>query len=1085
MDDATRVANPLRAAHLSSAIPVRGPTMERSGFTLGSELREAELERCIGNASSADEAIGGELLEDERVIRRILVEFGTRHSPMRWFWDLLMVLVALATCGTRGYCCFSMRRRPASGALFVTDKGRILSWRYNGHQGCCSRSSAASIRSFPVDQLANVRLGRAYSSLGCLGQTAASCCCPARALHETMLIITFRSFPSNDGAIHESIGLPAFVFSSPEMDCSAPEELFRNAAPSSWVSVINVFAPLFVAVRALLALPILVLTSAWRAGGLLLSACLCFRRSVDESVSEAVRAMGGIPGAGFDLRAPSAGGTEQTISIRSSSKDIYHSDGDHGWTDMLELQMLLLEMKNDPYVQHLSSSGSAVSAEPLTPFGFVGNGWRTITEGSKVPLLTPPDVRDPATHSSVRRLGRARRFNHVADLSRGMGEPVSLAPDLADDSVDEAPSDPLPRSRSVASAQAVDFDDSDDEDAGTDRSDACFCCRHVGLSTGDFVVNLDTISMLPLVRGERIITVLPSRRIITVVDVAVLCGVLCALFGNGASVAMALTRNPLTLQRVQGVYIPSVPIVEKRDLLLLGFGGLASILTGILSVGIALQDSSPWMAMLGISFQLLPLCCAMASYVEPTSALVAASAVVLVVMLSASLAIFYRLLQLKSSSLAALVLTSHRVVSVAVRSIEHASTGALSGAVPASSLVESWWLASGFDTGWVMLSKYAAIGEVVTPYGVLRFSPMLGDFWPWRHLFGIGLSLQNRSRLESFFQCLSNYCPPRPVLLPGDFPRGAYPARLQNPRMWDPYFEGGERDGFRPVDSLVPLCSGEHPLAFIESLDGPEACLTRWEATSTCGLRPSTGLQRAVATDRRLWAVAMVRNRPVCAGSETCCWSRMLRDQRCMFAWSHIAHSPSFQTAGAVRQQLHCTSLSRVGTACPSRSVVSMTLSVGPMRFSLLQNLAMTRRDEFGGHLVDPVNTAFSRVIGAVMAKRQDFRPPAMGFRSDSDRAFGTLVNATSGGVALSSAFVPSAAPPGKRPETLRALLIDRGASTVQGLVNRAHGIGLHPSEHSIGVFSPHERVALAQRRGPSMDVNPLSPVASAASLDL
>jgi len=480
------------------------------------------------------------------------------------------------------------------------------------------------------------------------------------------------------------------------------------------------------------------------------------------------------------------------------------------------------------------------------------------------------------------------------------------------------------------------------------------------------IVSIDQRAV-PLLPRERILGAVPSVRAVTPADVVhAACLALC----SALLFAEAVVRFAAGPGAAAGV-------AEAASLFL-----LAGLGAGVLAGG-ASQGSGA-----------VPLAGGAASAV--TAVLVAVTTVPLgsavggMVAMAASAAAAAAFLTARwdlaaaADAQSAVVLTSHRLVALGVRSPTHHHHGGFDAPDPASAdprdacglsvVVDSWWLPLGLTAGAVSRSRAACSAEVlVGPSdvgGALRIAPGLG---PRRLTASLarGMGPAALGRFDTFAALLMHSAPPDPAVDVDSLPPPP-PGRLLSPADFDPSFEHGGLDG-TGVAGRVRLLEGEAALAYLDSTTGRTSCGFASARALTCGVCPARSEQRFVVTDRRAYALAWQSNAPA-----ACCWWLYRRDDVLLFGPLGPAAAGGGGALSGSSFRDKCACLRWPCQPDPSSAEASVTLWFGGVPARLLRRTSLapagahiTPEGYWAGCTDAPLLLHMTRVLGAVQAEAQ------------------------------------------------------------------------------------------------------------------
>lgn len=972
-----------------------------------------------GAFADPSEAISHLLLPEERPVASFEVRFGV---PPLSCWSY--VFRPELCC-----CPLATRSRPGRGLLVVTTSNRVIEWRYAGSEGCCASASSASVRSAPLHSLVHAQVLRAARPITALERCAGLMACSVRAPAAAGLVLTFGSVAASASASALAAavtGLPAAVSAKADLASFTATAAFAAGAPP--LAAASAF-----------------LSSAWAAFSAALApllAILGFLPAILATLTGGLLDCAKPTGAAGSARHP------QVITIVSTEADLMNAEGrgqgvdstgatDSGFASLVALQHRLLAVKAAAANLSLGRAGGAAALRAATTAGAHGDGWRVLPEGTEAPLLSLAGEADPAQPTAARFAASAPGSPLAGPAShRGSASDAAVAVDAGGGSV----ASPLVAGARPARARG-----------GSARSR--------GGSAGDpgaLLASLDT-RVLPLLPAERVLAVLPSVRSMSLVDVLTL--------------VVVVTAAVLTFTGSICAFVASGSADHA------GCGDLLSPALALLLLAAAAAASAAG-AGEGSGFVALPGRQAVGAFLV---ALLAAQIVapgggdVLsgLLQLAASLVgtwaswALWRELSEAASAMSVIVLSSHRVAAVAVRSAAHAASGTLTDPDGIAVATDTWWLPFGVDTGFVTRNRWSVVAEVLArgAGGALRFTPHLqprrGWWWaPWRR----ALTPTGLARADTFTSALMHSSAP---------PAGVRLARLPPPPPGallsfadtDPHFERGAFDG-DGVAGRLRLLAGEAALAFVDSTRAREGCARRALRWAACGVCPSDGQQRAVLTDRRLFAVAWAANRPSC-----CSRALLLKSDVVLFGPAAEAADVIAVSGGSCLDRC-----ARARCPCePDRSAAhaALALTFGSVQVQLRRSTSLAAEGEtatspaaWAGFLDAPLLTHFARVLSAFAAEAQRL--------VDSDGAPAPRPLADPAGLSLAplqAAFPAPSALPGPRPQCLPELRHRwRAAATSDVLPPPATSLAAEAPQTPVRQSSPSAAAAGGATAGMSDD---------------
>jgi hypothetical protein len=701
--------------------------------------------------------------------------------------------------------------RDPSGVLAITSDDRIIRWVAESYGDCYFGYSSATLESYPLAELSHAQLLRYNRNLSCRENFALCTGERLRAPRAAVLNLSFGSVTSSGeaGTLASYITeLPRPVDAKFAVDLSTASSVFSKDHTEAQRQLGIIWWT--ISLIKMVLFDVLELVKV-----LVKSLFLVLKSAVTATVRANIVGSSG----------------SNVLSIMSNELELIHnksrakgtsprSTRDAGFDFLTKLKHLIMTRKVD-MMHH--SLGRSKPVSPLSIPGEEGFGWKVLAEGEQRPLLVPS--KPSSILREAMRLGGAIESVEAASTA-AVANPLAVAERRA--------SEAFPDYGSPAGRKALAL-----------------------AKTGSLEVSIDT-RLVPFLPGERVLATLPSRRTLSTLD---LIGM--ALVGLAAILCLAdgislFTAGSNTFVGPDLSIVAAIVACCALGFIVAGAGGNSGVeamqipsarLTALFLVAIAVNviiaNIEPLNHDLRGAFGIVAAVCGVLSI----------------------FGVFSSIMNMLKS-MGSVILTSHRIISVAIRSLEHSKNGDLDDDKEMAMVVDSWVLAAGIQDGYIARGKLSMAGEFrvdPTPrMGALHVTPYIEEMNPFAACYR-GLSRTNKLRMNYFWDALLNLSPPKIAVEPHQLPP-LPEGRLMSPPDIDPFFRKDGYDG-KGVAGRLSLVSGEQVLAYYDTVQAPDQFITILVRFLSCGITPEEEHFRLVVTNRRTFALAWAQNHPKCFSS--------------------------------------------------------------------------------------------------------------------------------------------------------------------------------------------------------------------------
>lgn len=926
-----------------------------------------------GDMASPPEAFAKHMLPGEKLLEVFEVRFGV--APLT-LWDVCK--------HPSWFCCPITRPRAPRGLVALTTKNRILQWEYSATADCCRASSSSVVRSYPVADLAHAQVVGHNREFYCCESCDAAISCNKRRPEAAALTLTFGHVSGANlaGAMAAQVTrLPRPVSAASHLSSGTMAAMFH--AETDQPSMFVACGPLALPFQILFATLAMV-------AQLLFVGCPVMQMIIASNCSCS----------GHGGRVSAANGPF-VVSILSDEWELINGDGrgkgrdprgapDRGRAFLTHLKRRILTLKANAMHRKLPRQ----PADPDTVPGSFGPGWRFLPHTEQAPLLTVPASGDPAAPPASRLPPPVSHHHHHHASGGGMpARPMHHGSGYSQLSGGH-----------VAPHQQQGFAPSYGQPLVAPVGGAGGPAAWETAEAGRLLVNVPS-TVLPTLPGERILATLPSRRSTTCKDAVAIAFIFAAFFVELANVVVSFlsdgggseyppyynndnnfyNNNDDHRNHYYGSGTPYMGLGWVALVVLLGAGMLFASAQG------AVAGSGAVTVPGGGALSAFVLTELLACVIDIPMVAISADGGFSVVIGSmhvvpllfgagACITVLWAVLT-EIPSMGAILLTTHRVASIAIRSRRHNMSGTFDDGEEMAVSVDSFWLPRGVSEGLLFRSKFSAWAEarlfdrsaLLGPAGgrdgggVLRFTPHLHP--PEACCDCAGLRRADYARATAFHKALLMHTPPHTAVPLSVLPPPP-PGSVMSAAETDPCFASGGVDGAGLAGTL-PLVRGEAALAYLDSIEPPHSCGFFVQRALTCGAKPAEAEQRLLLTNRRVFAWADIRNDPTCCYD---CWT--VRADALAFGSLHEAAERVSVSSGTFLDRCGCL-------RCPcepdrSRASTGFSVSVAgvPLRLRRTAGLVApgmhaTPDGHWAGMADAPMLVHAQKVLGAALCHAQ------------------------------------------------------------------------------------------------------------------